>query len=268
MAIRSWFFPIFFLITAVGPAAADPVTIVSATRFVQATAESGCCGMTNIHQIDLDSMALTAVPPLETDPSAVGSATQTSSISEAERVFYGQGSVSGEVTSAGGVATGQSYYRLTLDLSQAQNYVFIGVFNSTRSNEGDTTSWTVSLTDHNALNTPIFHLRETDSIERYQPGTLQPGRYDFLISVAAISTLPGGNASATEDFRLEFSDVAPSPTPEPASLLLVASGVGLLFARRRTAAARPAHSEPSMTALLAHAVYRQETLQSATSCVP
>jgi hypothetical protein len=234
MAIRFRFFPAIFLITAVVPAAADPVTLVSATRFVQATASGTCCGMTNIHQIDLDSMALTAVPPLEPNPSAVGSATQASRIMEAERLFHGQGSVSGEVTAPGGQGTGQSYYRLTLDLSQPQNYVFIGVFNSTRLNEGDTTSWIASLTDNNAPNTPIFAFRETDSIDRYQPGTLQPGRYDFLISAAAISTLPGGNASATEDFRLEFSDV-PSPVPEPASLLLLGSGVGLLFARRRTA---------------------------------
>ena len=250
MPIRSQFFPAILLITAVVPAAADPVTIISATRFVQATATGACCGMTNIHQTDLDSMALTAVPSLEPNPSAVGSATQTSRIIEAERFFYGQGSVSGQVTTAGGEATGQSYYRLTLDLSQAQNYVFIGVFNSTRLNEGDTTSWIASLTDDNAPDTPIFALRESDSIDRYQPGTLQPGRYDFLISAAAISTRPGGNASGTEDFRLEFSDVPPSPIPEPASLLLVGSGVGLLFALRRTAAARPltaslATSEPS-----------------------
>ena len=236
MPILSRFFPAIFLITAVLPAAADPVTLVSATRFVQASASSTCCGLTNIHQSDLDSMALTAVPPLESNPSAVGSATQTSKVIESERFFYGQGSVSGQVTASGGQATGQSYYRLTLDLSQPQNYVFFGVFNSTSLNEGDTTSWTVSLTDHDALDTPIFHLRETDSIDRYQPGTLQPGRYDFLISVAAISTLQGGNASGTENFRLEFSDVPLSPTPEPASLLLLGSGAGLLFARRRTAA--------------------------------
>jgi PEP-CTERM motif len=236
MPILSRFFPAIFLITAVLPAAADPVTLVSATRFVQASASSTCCGLTNIHQSDLDSMALTAVPPLESNPSAVGSATQTSRIIESERFFYGQGSVSGEVTATGGEATGQSYYRVTLDLSQPQNYVFIGVFDTTRLNDGDTTTWILSITDDSAPDVPIFALRGDDAINRFEPGTLQPGRYSFLISMAAISTLPGGVATGFGDFRLELSDVPPAPTPEPASLLLLGSGAAVLFARRRTAA--------------------------------
>ena len=236
MAIHYRFFPFFMLLTAVGPAAADPVTIVSATRFVQATATGACCGMTNVAQTDLDRLAVTAVPPLEPNPSAVGSATQTSRFIESERFFYGQGSVSGQVTTAGGEATGQSYYHLTLDLSQPQNFVFIGFFDSTRLNDGDTTSWIASLTAPDS-DMPIFALRRSDSIDRYVPGTLQPGRYDFLVSAAAISTQPGGYASGVEDFRLEFSDVPPTPTPEPGSLLLLASGAGLLLTRRRRSGA-------------------------------
>jgi hypothetical protein len=232
MAVRYRFLPAIFLITAVVPAAADPITVVSATRFVQATATGACCGMTNIAQTDADSMALTAVPPGEPNPSAVGSATQTSRILEDERFFYGQGSVSGQVMDPGGVASGQSYYRLTLDLSQPQNYVFIGVFNSTRVNDGDSTTWIASLTDHDVPDAPIFALRSTESIDRYLPGTLQPGLYDFLVSEASISTLPGGLAIGFDDFRLEFSDVSPAPTPEPASLLLVGSGVAALTLRR------------------------------------
>jgi PEP-CTERM motif len=234
MPVRYRFFPVLFLIAAVAPAAADPVTLVSASRFVQATASGVCCGMTNIHQTDLDVMALTALPPPDSTASAVGSATQASRIIESERFFYGQGTVSGQVTEPGGEATGQSYYRLTLDLSQAQNYVFIGVFDTARANDGDTTSWMASITDDSVPDAPIFSLRGSDSINRYQPGTLQPGRYDFLLSIAAISTRPGGLATGFGDWRLEFSDVPPAPTPEPASLLLLGSGAAVLVARRRT----------------------------------
>lgn len=235
MPVRYRFLPAVFLITAVSTAAADPVTVVNASRFVQTTASSVCCGMTNINQTDLDSLALTAVPPLEPNPGAVGSATETSGIIEAERFFYGQGTVGSQVTAPGGEATAQSYYRVTLDLSQPQDYVFIGVFGTSRSNEGDATSWIALLTDHDAPDLPLFDLRGSDALNRYHPGTLQPGRYDFLVSIAAISTLPGGLATGFSDFRLEFSDVPPTPTPEPASLVLFGSGAAVLFARRRAA---------------------------------
>ena len=93
----------------------------------------------------------------------------------------------------------------------------------------------VSLTDQNAPDTPIFALRSSDSIDRYQPGTLQPGRYDFVVSEAAISTLPGGLATGRDDFRLEFSDAPLAPTPEPASVLLLGTGVAALTPRRARA---------------------------------
>jgi hypothetical protein len=235
MSVRCRFLPVVFLIMAVAPAAADPITLVSATRFVQASATGACCGTTNSSQTNADFMAVTAVPPLEPNPSAVGSALETSGIREAERFFYGQGTASSQVMAPGGLAGAQTDFALTLDLSQPQSFTFIGVFGSTRANEGDRTSWIASLTNHDAPDNPIFDFRGTDAFDRYQPGILQPGRYDFLISEAAISTLPGGLATGFDDFRLEFSDVAPAPTPEPASLLLLGTGMAALFARRSRA---------------------------------
>src|ERR1700738_1558634 len=97
MPVRYRFLPAIFLITAVVPARADPVTLVSATRFVRATATAPCCGTTSAQQNDLDFMAGTGVP-IEANPSAVGAALQSSKILDAERFFYGEASVSSQVT--------------------------------------------------------------------------------------------------------------------------------------------------------------------------
>jgi len=234
MPVRYGFLPAVFLITAVVPARADPVTLVSATRFVRATATAPCCGTTSVQQNDLDFMAVTAVT-IEPNPSAVGQALQSSKILDAERFFYGQASVSSQVTAPGGGASGESSYFLTLDLSQPQNYHFGSTFMTASLNDGDTTVWTASITDDNAPDTPILALSGGDSISRYFPGTLLPGRYDFLVSLSAVSALPGGLATGLEDFTLEFSDVPPAPTPEPASLLLLGSGLAALIARRARA---------------------------------
>jgi hypothetical protein len=87
------------------------------------------------------------------------------------------------------------------------------------------------LTDH-------FHGNGSTAINPAFSGTLGPGLYALGVDAGGIGNLgfQGGlNASsATFAFNLDFSPVGTSPTPEPASLLLFASGIVGVSSRLRS----------------------------------
>jgi len=223
----------FTLLAIPLPGWADPITVVSTSRGILVQANAG--------SVNAGPVALADVQPLSnsvtaTNAGQTGTASASVVFSDAPDVLFGaNGSVSTSHNSttinAGGHA--ESNNSIIFDLTAAQQFVLNAMFTTGLQDANNQSMWDVMLSPLGGLSSPGFHISGSSTLDFLTSGILQPGRYslslDFLSNTIGIGT---GGTQAGFNFAFGLADVGAGATPEPASMMLLATGlVGLIGGR-------------------------------------